>query len=247
MVKKNIILTGALSGIGRALVDELDCEENHLILIGRSPEKLAELRRQVKTTISTVAVDLTDLDKLAELLLQLPDRIDGFVHAAGIESVEPIKMVNYTKFDKIMRLHLYAFIEILKSIEKNKKKTDEYYTSVVVLSSIASDNGGVGQTMYAASKAALEATVRVLSKEMASKRIRINAVKPGIVDTDMTRRWMRRIGIADIAEVEKLQLNGVAQPEEVASLIVFLLSNQARHIVGTQIKIDGGGSSGKVF
>ena len=246
-VKKNIIITGATSGIGRAVVDKIDRKVNHLIIIGRSSEKMLELSRGIKTSCSILTVDLVDLDKLIGILPQLPSRIDGFVHAAGVESVEPLKLVDYKKFDKLMRLHVYAFVEILKFIEKNKKRTDEYYTSVVAVSSIASDNGGVGQTMYAASKAALEAAVRILSKEMVSKRIRINAVKPGIVDTEMTRRWMRRIGIANLADLEKMQLNGVARPEEVASLIEFLLSDQARHIVGTQIKIDGGGPSGKLF
>lgn len=247
VTKKNIIITGATSGIGRALVDEVDNEFNNLIFIGRSYEKLTELSNQVKTSSSILTVDLHDLERLAELLPQLPTRVDGFVHAAGVESIEPVKMVNYKKFDILMRVHVYAFLEILKYIEKNKRKADEYHTSVVAVSSIASDAGGVGQTMYAASKAALEAAIRVLSKELADKRIRLNAVKPGLVDTEMTRRWMRRIGISDFAEVEKMQLNGVAQPKEIASLISFLLSEQAQHIVGTQIKIDGGGPSGKVF
>jgi len=246
-IKKNIIITGATSGIGRALVNKIDNESNNLILVGRSNEKLIELSRQIKTSSIIFAIDLFNVEELAELLSQFPTRIDGFVHAAGVESVESIKMLSYNKFDKIMRLHVYAFIEILKFIEKNKRKEDKYHTSVVAVSSIASDTGGVGQTMYAASKAALEAAIRVLSKELVAKRIRINAVKPGIVDTDMTRRWMRRIGISDFSEVEKMQLNGVAQPDEIASLISFLLSDQAQHIVGTQIKIDGGGPSGKIF
>jgi NAD(P)-dependent dehydrogenase (short-subunit alcohol dehydrogenase family) len=247
VVKKNLIITGATSGIGGALVDKVDKQVNHLIFIGRSSEKMLELSKRIKTSCSILTVDLVDMDKLAGILQQLPARIDGFVHAAGVESVEPIKLVDYKKFDNLMRVHVYAFVEILKFIEKNKKRTDEYFTSVVAVSSIASDNGGVGQTMYASSKAALEAAVRVLSKEMVSKRIRINAVKPGIVDTDMTQRWMRRIGITNFADIEKMQLNGVVQPEEVASLIEFLLSDQARHIVGTQIKIDGGGPSGKIY
>lgn len=247
VAKKNIIITGATSGIGRALVDKIDFEVNHLIFVGRSSEKMLELSKQIKTSCSMLTVDLSELNQIAGILEQLPSRIDGFVHAAGVESVEPIKLVNYKKFDKLMKLHVYSFVEILKLIEKNKKKNDDYYTSVVAVSSIASDNGGVGQTMYAASKAALEAAVRVLSKELVSKRIRINAVKPGIVNTDMTRRWMSRVGIDNFAEVERMQLNGIAQPNEVASLIAFLLSDEARHIVGTQIKIDGGGPSGRMF
>lgn len=245
--KKNIIITGATSGIGRALAARLDDDAHHLVLIGRSQDKLDALAAGLRASTTLVAIDLAEIEQIAALAPQLPTRIDGFVHAAGVESVEPIKLVSYAKFDAIMRLHVYAFVELLKLIEKAKKRSDDYPTSVVALSSIASDNGGVGQTMYAASKAALEAAVRVLTKELAAKRIRINAVKPGIVDTDMTRRWMRKIGVADIAEVQAMQLNGIAQPEEIAELIAFLLTDGARHIAGTQIKIDGGGPAGKVF
>jgi len=245
--KKTILVTGASSGIGLALVRQLDQAGHHLLLVGRSAEKLAELRASLNSSSVALPYDLADHEQLAALGAQLPARIDGFVHAAGLESVVPLRMVSYQKFDYLMRLHLYALVEILRLIDKNKKKEDDYLTSVVALSSVASDGGGVGQTMYAASKAALEAAVRVLSKELAPKRIRINAIKPGIVDTEMTRRWMRRIGIADPAEVDSMQLNGMAQPDEIVALILFLLSDQSRHIVGTQIKIDGGGPTGKVF
>ncbi|VXC75786.1 SDR family NAD(P)-dependent oxidoreductase [Massilia sp. 9I] len=245
--KKNIIITGATSGIGRALAARLDDDAHHLVLIGRSQDKLDALAGQLRASTTLIALDLAEVEQIPAIAPQLPGRIDGFVHAAGVESVEPIKLVSYAKFDAIMRLHVYAFVELLKLIEKSKKRSDDYLTSVVALSSIASDNGGVGQTMYAASKAALEAAVRVLTKELAAKRIRINAVKPGIVDTDMTRRWMRKIGVADIADVQAMQLNGIAEPSEIAELIAFLLSNGARHIAGTQIKIDGGGPAGKVF
>lgn len=245
--KKTILVTGATSGIGLALVRQLDQAGHHLLLVGRSAEKLAEVRASLSGSSVALAYDLADHEQLAALGAQLPARIDGFVHAAGLESVVPLRMVSYQKFDYLMRLHLYALVEILRLIDKNKKKEDDYLTSVVALSSVASDGGGVGQTMYAASKAALEAAVRVLSKELAPKRIRINAIKPGIVDTEMTRRWMRRIGIADPAEVDSMQLNGMAQPDEIVALILFLLSDQSRHIVGTQIKIDGGGPTGKVF
>ncbi len=247
MHNKTTVITGATSGIGRSLVWKLNDDAHHLVLIGRSKEKLKELAGQLRASTTVLVADLFDVESISALASELPARVDGFVHAAGVESVEPIKLVSYKKFDYIMRLHVYAFVELLKILEKNKKRTDRYPTSVVAISSIASDGGGVGQTMYAASKAALEATVRVLTKELAAKRIRINAIKPGIVDTEMTRRWMRKIGVADVADVQAMQLNGIAQPGEIADLIAFLLSDQAQHIAGTQIKIDGGGSSGRVF
>lgn len=245
--KKNIIITGSTSGIGRALATSVDSQAHHLILVGRSPEKLAALAKECKGATTQVVLDLADVEQISTLEQQLPQHIHGFVHAAGQESVEPLKSINYKKFDYLMQLHLYSFVNILKILEKKKNKNDPYTTSVVALSSVASDAGGAGQTMYAASKAAMEAVVRVLSKELVAKRIRINSIKPGIVDTEMTRRWMRRLGIADMRDVQQMQLSGVAEPMDVVNLINFLLSDKSKHIVGTQIKIDGGGPSGKVF
>jgi NAD(P)-dependent dehydrogenase (short-subunit alcohol dehydrogenase family) len=244
---KKIIVTGATSGIGRALVKQLDSANADLLLIGRSPKNLEALAAELMGKASCFALDLTNSAQLSGFTNALPERIDGFVHAAGVESVEPIRRISYENFDSIMRLHLYSFVELVKAIERNKKRDVSYPTSVVALSSIASDSGGVGQTMYSASKLALEAVVKVLSKELARKRIRLNSVKPGLVDTEMTRRWMQRIGIADTQELDKLQLNGMASAVDIADLIVFLLSDRSKHVVGTHVVIDGGGPSSKIF
>lgn len=246
-MKKCIIITGATSGIGKCLAHKLAGEQHNLILIGRDGGKLVEMANELKSPCTLISADLADFDQLSALIKQLPSRIDGFVHAAGVESVEPLRLVNYKKFDYLMRLHLYSFVEIIKHIDKCKKKTDLYDTSVIAISSIASRAGGVGQTMYSSSKASLEAATKVLSKELSPKRIRINAIKPGIIDTEMTRRWMRRIGLTDFSEVDKMQLNGAGKPEDVANLLSFLLSDDSRHIVGSEINIDGGGPAGKIF
>jgi len=245
--KKKIIVTGATSGIGRTLVKQLDSEHADLLLIGRSREKLEALTGELSRKPTCCVIDLTDLGQLQNIANFLPDKIDGLVHAAGVESVEPIRRISYQKFDSIMRLHVYSFVELVKLIERHKKPGVDYPTSVVALSSIASKSGGVGQTMYSASKSALEAVVKVLSKELVKKRIRFNSVKPGLVDTEMTRRWMQRIGITDIQELDKLQLSGMSSALDISNLIIFLLSDRSKHIVGTDIIVDGGGPSSKIF
>ena len=244
---KTFVVTGATSGIGRALVKQLVGFGAHLILIGRSQDKLDALAAELPGDVRSFAIDLTNLDGISPLDSVLPKHIDGLVHAAGIESVETIRNLTYKKFDLIMRVHVYAFVELVKMIDRRKVRGADYLTSIVAISSIASDSGGVGQTMYAASKSALEVVVRLLSKELVRKKIRLNSVKPGIVDTEMTRRWMRRIGIKDIQEVNDMQLSGAARADDVANLIVFLLSDLSTHIVGSSVRIDGGGPSTKVF
>lgn len=244
---KSFVVTGATSGIGRALSTHLDFLGCRVLMVGRSKEKLDSVAKDLSANTTVFAIDLTVTDQLWRLESVLPSRVDGFVHSAGIESVEPLNLVNYQKFDSVMRLHVYSFVEIMRLIALRKPRRADYTTSVVALSSIAAEAGGIGQTMYAASKAALDAVVRSLSKELANKKIRLNAIKPGIVDTEMTRRWMDRIGIDDILDVEKMQVNGLAKPADIVNLILFLLSNFSQHITGAHIKIDGGGPSGKIF
>lgn len=242
-----IIITGATSGIGKALARSLDNQLENLILISRSEELLKEFINTLNGNHKYLAVDLTNLETLANFLNDRKDRIKGFVHCAGSESVVPLRQVNYKKFDYLMRLHLYSFVEIVKFIDRNKKTNDEFLTSVVAISSVASQSGGIGQIMYSASKSALESTVRSLNKELVNKKIRFNSILPGIVNTEMTERWRKRIGIERQEDLNSLQLNGIAEPSDIVGLINFLLSDDSKQISGTEIKIDGGGPINKFF
>jgi short-subunit dehydrogenase len=241
------LITGVTSGIGKYLTQVLDNNGCKLILIARSSEKLNELSYTLKGNHEYLAIDLTNTDELSHALKDRKDKIKGFVHCAGSESVVPLRQVSYVKFDYLMKLHLYSFVEIIKYIERNKSNSDNFLTSVVAISSIASHSGGIGQTMYAASKSALESAVRILSKELANKKIRLNTILPGIVNTEMTERWRRKLGITNPEDLNKLQLNGIAETNDIVSLIQFLLSDESKQICGTEIKIDGGGPINKYF
>lgn len=243
-MKKNYIITGSTSGIGKSVVESLDNLDNNLILISRSMSDLKELQNNLKTISTLIECDLTDINYLQKVVKNFPDKIDGFIHCAGQDSLESIRGINYKKFDYLMRLHVYSFIEILKFIEKNKSKKDNEWTSVVAISSIASDYGGIGQTLYSASKSALEACIRVLSKELIRKKIRLNTVKPGLVNTPMLRLWAKRMEIPNLMD---LQLNGIAEPKDIANVVKFLLHDDSMHIIGKEIKVDSGGLINKHF
>lgn len=245
--KKTVLVTGASSGIGYAIVQQLLDADSSVIAVGRSEDRLLKLSSILTPNSTAFKADLTDNDQLMLLLQQLPRNIDGFVHAAGIESLVPLRNITYRKFDSLMKIHVYSYIEIVKHIANHKPKESESPTSIVAISSVASDSGGKGQSMYAASKAALEAVSRVLSKELSDKNIRINVIRPGLVDTAMTRRWAEHIGITNMNIVKNLQLRGLLTPEEVANLAVFLLSEKANGITGSQIIVDAGGARNTYF
>jgi NADP-dependent 3-hydroxy acid dehydrogenase YdfG len=242
----NILITGASSGIGNALVQLLDNKDNHLILIGRDINKLNLLSKNLTAKSTLIQFDLEDVDNIKFLSNDMPVVIDAFAHCAGIDSTLPLKNVNYSKFEKSIKVNMFSFIELIKIIVKTKNKSD-FWTNVVAVSSIASQHGGVAQTIYASTKAALEASVRVLAKELINNKIRINSVSPGLVNTEMTQRWMERVGIDNINTLSKFQLSGIAEPIEIANVIEFLLSAKSSHIVGQNISIDGGGPKSLIF
>ena len=240
----NYIITGASSGIGKALIEKLDNKNNHLFLISRSKNSLIKLQENLNSSSTLIECDLTDLDQIRTILNLLPHKVSGFVHAAGQDSLESIRGLSYNKFDYQMRLHVYSFIEILKHIEKYKIKSDSEWTKVVAVSSIASDNGGIGQTIYSSAKSSLESCVRVLSKELIRKKIRLNTIKPGLVNTPMLQKWLSSMNITNPYEI---QLNGIAEPIDIANVIEFLLSDNSKEIIGREIKIDSGGIFNKYF
>lgn len=242
----NYLITGASSGIGNALVHLLDNKDNHLILIGRDINKLNVLSKNLTAKSTLIEFDLEDIDNIKFLSNDMPVVIDAFAHCAGIDSTLPLKNVNYSKFEKSIKVNMFSFIELIKIIVNFKNKND-FWTNVVAVSSIASQYGGIAQTIYSSSKAALEASVRVLSKELINNKIRINCVSPGLVNTEMTQRWMERVGIDNINTLSKFQLSGIAEPIEIANVIEFLLSSKSSHIVGQNISIDGGGPKSLIF
>lgn len=243
MIKNsNIIITGATSGIGFVLAKKLS-KNNKIIAIGRDSKKLNALKKAIGKNHLFLKIDLTQPETIYENLSFIDMPINGFVHCAGIESVMPLRFVTNKKFIDIMNLHVFSFIEIIKLIDKKKKKSDEHLTSIVSVSSYASTNGGAMQTLYSSSKSAVESLSKPLSKELANKKIRINSIKPGLVDTEMTERWRKRIGIQDQKDISSLQLYGIAQPKNVVDLIEFILSDKSQFIIGSAIDIDGGGPS----
>jgi NAD(P)-dependent dehydrogenase (short-subunit alcohol dehydrogenase family) len=241
------LIVGASSGVGKAVVEKLDKTGNLLLLVGRDITKLESIGKKLVSSWRPIICNLEEISQVNKIFDSISEKITGVVYASGIDSTVPIKNITFEKYDRLFKINFYSFIEVLKNLTLKKSNNSDYWTSVVAVSSIASTNGGIGQTLYATSKAALEASVKVLAKELHKKKIRVNGVRPGLIDTDMTRNWMAKIGIDEWSQLEKLQLSGVAKPYEIANLIIFLLSSEASHIVGQNIAIDGGGPVNSIF
>lgn len=243
--ENRILVTGGTSGIGREVLRKYDTPENEIYLITRKSSEEINSKLTTRAKLTVIQQDL-QLPFSEEIINKLDQKFNLFIHCAGMEYIKPLKYLTTSDVNSLMHLHVYSFLELLKCIEKSKKKIDNYWTSVVSISSIASESGGIGQTAYSLSKAALEAATITLNKELSAKKIRLNVIKPGLVKTEMTLRWMDKIGLDEI-QLNEIQLNGIPKPEDIVNLIDFLLSEESFFISGKIIPIDGGGIKNKLF
>lgn len=240
---KKILVTGASSGIGKEIAFQLEKLGCHLVLVGRNKEKLQEVKEQMKQEEhQIVVVDLeveTDLSFVFKEVVSDGIKLDGLVYSAGVGPILPIKLLKRDNIEKIMTVNLYAFIEMVRQFSNNKFHNEN--SSIVAISSIAAVQPEKCQTAYAMSKAALNTAVEALAIELVSKRIRINSIMPGIVNTPKAMEGGGLVvGDGFIQAVSERQLLGVIEPIQIANICNFLLSDNAAVITGRAIYADGG-------
>ena len=184
-------------------------------------------------------VDFTNPDLievvLKEILLDVV--LDGYVNCVGIRSRRPIGLLKPSHTQKIFNANVTSFIEIIRVITQKNKFNQGL--SIVSISSISSVVGGPGVTAYAASKAAIDAAIRCLAKELHKKSIRINSVLSGQVNT-LSYQELMNSKTDKIDQVLDRQYLGLGETDDIANLILFLLSEKSKFITGTAIPVDGG-------
>lgn len=234
---KTVLVTGASSGIGRATA--IECSKLGAIVIatGRNKERLEETINELEGNGHQLFIcDITDENSLDELVSNVP-LLDGLVNNAGFIDLLPIKMINSQRFENILKTNTIAPVLLFQKLLKKKKLNGK--SSVVFTSSLAGlGYGTVGNSMYTASKGAISSFIKVASKEFASRKIRVNAVCPGMVKTDIMSKG--NVTDSQLAEDEKNYPLGYGEPKDVALLMVYLLSDASKWVTGANIIIDGG-------
>lgn len=234
---KNILITGASSGIGRATAIQCSDLGANIIATGRDHERLTATISKLNggTHLSLVA-DLTTEAGLSSLVDQSLS-IDGFVHCAGVNDKCLFKYIDKEKIDHIFDINCFLPMLLLNKLLRKKKINKG--ASIVLLSSISSNYATISNALYASSKGAINSLVRVLALELSSHKIRVNGVMPGMVNTSMINAY--GLSQEELNNVSKsYPLGRLGNPEDIAYGIIYLLSDASCWVTGTSLVIDGG-------
>ena len=235
---KRILVTGASSGIGRAVAIECSKMGAAVILTARNEERLQETLQQLEgDSHRYIAADLTNADALKQLA-EAAGEVDGVVFAAGVSALKPIQAVTEKDIESIFATNYTAAVMLTKVLAKQKRITKQ--GSLVYIASISGNgNTATGLSTYGSSKAALSAFVKYAAVELSGKQIRCNTISPGRIETAFLQNGT--MNAEDIQrDMERYPLRRYGRAEEVAQAAVYLLSDATQWVTGTELKIDGG-------
>lgn len=236
---KTILVTGASSGIGRETAIVCSKMGARVIITGRNEERLKLTLSQLAGADNiAITADITVPEQIDELVSNCPV-LNGVVHCAGVGDRTLLKMVREQDIERVMKANFNAPVLLQRALLKKKKVQPQ--ASIVFIASRAPFAPAPGNGIYAASKGALLAYAKVLGLELASQKIRVNCVCPAMVWTDLVQRDAEINGV-DYSQVEQsYPLKRFGKPEDVAHLVVYLLSDASEWMTGSSIDITGGG------
>ena len=241
---KSALITGANRGIGFSILKKMAENGANIIACARKQndlfeKKISDISKKFNIEIKPVYFDLSDENEIEQGLkkiISLNWTIDIIVNNAGINHVALFKMTSIKKIREIFNINFFSPIlltqKLLNSMIKNKKG------SIINISSNAAVECDAGRSGYSSSKAALIAWTKVLSKELGDFNIRVNAVSPGLTNTDMGEKDVSKKIIEDA--IKRVPLKRAANPDEIAKVVLFLASDMSSYVNGEVISVTGG-------
>lgn len=245
--QKTIVVTGASSGIGRQCAISCSQAGARVILMGRSEERLEETLSLMdrRSDHHCFSIDINDFAGLASVIdeaVRAVGSVSGLVNAAGISVTYPLRVMNPEKMQDTFSTNVYASIQLAKLVCRTNTR-HEQGVSVVFITSVMGMVGESGKSLYGMSKGALLAGVKSLAIEYATKNIRFNCLSPGVVETPMSMNSVYSKNEAALDKIKSYHPMGLGQVTDVANGVVYLLSDAARWVTGTNLVIDGGYSA----
>ncbi|MCD8365222.1 MAG: 3-oxoacyl-[acyl-carrier-protein] reductase [Clostridiales bacterium] len=240
---KIALVTGAGTGIGRKIAITLASEGAYVIVNYIEPVK--ESAEEVVNTIRSEGGqaeaymcwvnDFTAVEEMIKTLIKKLGRIDILVNNAGITRDDLLMRMSEQAFDAVIDTNLKGSFNTMRHIARPMLK--QKGGSIINISSVSGITGNPGQMNYCASKAGIIGMTKSMARELASRNIRVNAVAPGFIDTDMTKAMTDSAKEAGIAQVP---LGRMGQPQDIANAVAFLASDKASYITGHVLCVDGG-------
>lgn len=239
---KSAIVTGGSVGIGSAIAMKLAaCGANVAINYRKHQEEAETIIAQAKSlgvkglAFKADISNFADAGKMVEKTLETFGQIDILVNNAGVNWDGVIWKMTEEQWDNVLNINLKGYFNYIRAVAPVFR--EQKSGKIVNITSINGLRGKFGQANYSASKAGIIGLTKTVAKELGKYGINVNAVAPGLIETDMMKNAEASVKEAAIADIV---LNRIGQPEEVANVVAFLCSDLARHITGEVIKVDGG-------
>jgi NAD(P)-dependent dehydrogenase (short-subunit alcohol dehydrogenase family) len=239
------IVTGGASGIGLAIAEKFSANNIFTIVVGRDENKLAAARTMLGENGKTIQLDLTDLKSIPGLVngvYKEYGQIDILVNNAGINMKKEFTDVSDEEFQTILHTNVNAVFtlsrEVVKIMIQQKKG------SIINISSMSAMYGLPKLIAYTASKSAIEGTTKAMAVELSPKGIRVNAIAPGFIVTEMSAKALNNDPERKQKVMGRTPMGYLGKTEDVADAALFLATDSSKYITGTSIRVDGGNAIG---
>jgi NAD(P)-dependent dehydrogenase (short-subunit alcohol dehydrogenase family) len=237
---KVALVTGGNSGIGLAAAKRLVADGAYVFITGRRKGELDAAVEQIGGSVTAVQGDvsnLADLDRLFSTVKELKGRIDVLLANAGIAEGAALGEISEEHFDRIFGVNVKG---TLFTVQKALPLLSDG-AAIILTSSVVGSKGFAGRSVYSATKAALRSFARTWTTDLKARRIRVNVISPGVIDTPGLRGLSQRDG-EGLSELyrDRVPLGRVGRPDDIAGAVSFLASDDSSYVAGTELFVDGG-------
>ena len=241
-MKNCYLITGATSGLGEKIAQELSKEKYNVIISGRNLKKLKQNFKKnvnIKHYVSLDFENEANFEKLKKYFLKNKIKLNGIIHFGAIHNFYPLRSIDYKIFEKVYKTNVFSFIKLIQFFSEYKYRVNKNL-SFVSISSVSSLEGNKSISLYSSSKSAVNNLVKCYAKELAPKNIRVNSLIIGHTNFGMGGKINKKLTRKQIKILEDKHPLGFGGYVDVLNGVKFLIDGNSKWITGTNLVIDGG-------